>query len=151
MVVVKNFLDCPEHLPQIAGWIHDEFWSDKPGHSAASMLERISKGKRDSLPIGLAIFEGAHPLGTVSLIDADLGERPDLSPWLAALYVDPAGRSKGLGKTLVESCIHEARRLGYPTLYLHTTISSFYERMGWRVYSKVRNSDAVIMTTETTS
>ena len=151
MALVKNFLDCPEALPQIAGWIHNEFWHDKPGHSTESMLARIRRGQRDSLPIGLAVFEDALSLGTVSLIDADLNERPDLFPWLAALYVDPAGRSRGLGRMLVESCVREAGRCGFPALYLHTTIPSFYERLGWRVHSKVRSSDAVIMTTETTS
>jgi predicted N-acetyltransferase YhbS len=151
MILVKNFLDCPQHLPEIADWIHNEFWRDKPGHSSASMLARIRKGQRDSLPIGLAIFEGPRLLGTVSLIEADLEERPDLFPWLAALYVDPTGRSKGLGKMLVESCVREAQRVGYPALYLQTTIPQFYERLGWSVYSKVHNSDAVIMTRETRS
>jgi predicted N-acetyltransferase YhbS len=150
MSKIKNFLDCPEALPTIAGWIHKEFWSDKPGHSVESMLARISNGQRNSLPIGLAIFEGALPFGTVSLIEADLDERQDLSPWLAALYVVPEARSKGFGQLLVESCVSEAQRCGFPALYLYTTIPSFYERLGWHVLGSASGSAAIIMKRETT-
>ena len=130
-ISVKNFLDCPSQLPLIARWIHEEFWSDKPGHSVEGMLERISHGQRTTLPIGLVAFDGESPCGTVSLIDSDVEERQDLSPWLAALYVVPEKRNKGIGRHLIAACIEASRQCGFKSLYLHTSIPSYYEALGW--------------------
>ncbi len=52
------------------------------------------------------------------------------------LYVAPAGRGAGLGKTLVEAVIDEARRIGYREMKLDTLPSMasakvLYRRLGF--------------------
>jgi predicted N-acetyltransferase YhbS len=53
------------------------------------------------------------------------------------LAVRPDMRGRGIGRALVENCVHRARRIGSPTIGLHTAsfmkaARSIYERMGFR-------------------
>ena len=53
------------------------------------------------------------------------------------LAVDPDSRGSGLGKLLVEECIHRARAAGRQQVIIHSTLSmqtawKMYERMGFR-------------------
>jgi GNAT superfamily N-acetyltransferase len=58
--------------------------------------------------------------------------RPDLSPWLAALFVIPSHRGRGIGTALIRRCEREAWSVGANRLYLHTTTAQdLYERLGW--------------------
>lgn len=55
---------------------------------------------------------------------------------LVKLYLLPEARGKGIGKTLMERCIAQAREWGYVQLYLETLNEldiavSLYERMGF--------------------
>jgi predicted N-acetyltransferase YhbS len=136
-ISIRNFIDCPAALPLVACWIHDEFWADKPGAKVEGMLERISQGRRAALPIGLVAFDGEEPVGTVSLIDSGLDECAELSPWLAALYVVPETRRKGVGEQLVNACLDAAQKCGFQRVYLQTSIAAYYEALGWQWVRKV--------------
>ncbi|WP_052731855.1 GNAT family N-acetyltransferase [Devosia geojensis] len=48
-------------------------------------------------PFTLVARAGERFLGTVSGITSDLDARPQLSPWIAALWVEPDERSRGIG------------------------------------------------------
>jgi GNAT superfamily N-acetyltransferase len=73
-------------------------------------------------------------LGAASLLAHDVATRPDLSPWLAGVFVAPGHRRRGVGAALVERVVQEARALGIPRLYLYTTGSgALYFRLGWSV------------------
>jgi monoamine oxidase len=53
------------------------------------------------------------------------------------LAVRPDMRGRGIGRELVEHCVHRARRIGSPTIGLHTAsfmkaARGIYERMGFR-------------------
>jgi len=36
-VEIRHLCDYPEHLRTVARWIHEEWWSDKPGHTVETM------------------------------------------------------------------------------------------------------------------
>jgi predicted N-acetyltransferase YhbS len=151
MYLIKNFLDCPEVLPIVAEWIHHEFWANKEGHSPTSMLARLRQGQRNALPIGYVAFDGEIPVGTVSLIECDLEERADLSPWLAALYVTPEARRAGVGESLVRRSIAGAAEVGFSFLYLYTSIPDYYERLGGERISTTTNPSEYIIRFKTTN
>ena len=55
---------------------------------------------------------------------------------LVKLYLSPAGRGKGIGRSLMERCIAAATEMGYKKIYLETmpelTIAiPMYERLGF--------------------
>jgi predicted N-acetyltransferase YhbS len=84
----------------------------------------------DTIPLSLLALCDDTPIGTVNLVENDNDERPDLSPWLAALLVLPEHRGQGVGSQLVRSVIAEAARLGIRQVFLGTDIPQDYARLG---------------------
>jgi N-acetylglutamate synthase-like GNAT family acetyltransferase len=69
---------------------------------------------------------------------------PDLSPWLAAVYVVPEYRHPGIGAALVNAIVAKATALGVGALYLSTVgREAFYARLGWQVVD--RREDKIVM------
>ena len=60
--------------------------------------------------------------------------RPELSPWLAGVFVTPEHRRRGTGAALVDRVVQEARALDIPRLYLYTPgDGTLYVRLGWSI------------------
>jgi len=78
------------------------------------------------------LFDHDQPAGTVGLVRTDLETRPDLTPWLAGLFVAPAFRGRGYATALVRRVEAFARAASVPVLWLDTaTAEPFYVRLGW--------------------
>ena len=130
-VEITHLFECPEHLEAVATLIHEEWWTDKPGHSVATMKTRLAQANDiDAIPLSLVALRDGRPVGTVNLVENDNEERPDLTPWLAALLVVPECRGMGFGTRLVRALLVEAARLGIPRVYLGTDITDYYARLG---------------------
>jgi predicted N-acetyltransferase YhbS len=73
-------------------------------------------------------------LGSANLVACDLPPRPELTPWLAQLFVEPNRRRHGVGAALVRAALERARQCGYRRFYLYTsgTLPQYYRRRGWR-------------------
>jgi N-acetylglutamate synthase-like GNAT family acetyltransferase len=130
----------PKHLEQLVQWHVDEWaWLD-PAMTYASMLEEYSTHQNQvAIPTTiLALEDDDALLGSVSLLANDHQKIRAYSPWLASLYVRSDVRGRGLGKSLVERCLIDARQLQIPRLHLYThTHVSYYEGLGWRLIDKV--------------
>jgi GNAT superfamily N-acetyltransferase len=87
----------------------------------------------EPIPIALVAHNGAEFLGTASVIASDLEERPQLYPWVAAVWVEPQARSRGVGGALVERASRDCFALGIARAYLcaRPALTGFYERLGW--------------------
>jgi predicted N-acetyltransferase YhbS len=125
--------DRPDLFPLVAGWIWDEWQELLPQRSAAQFEAWLrSDGRGCGLPTTLVRIEDGEPVATVSLECDDMEIRPELTPWLASLYVVPAHRSRGLGQALVRAAEEEARSLAIRELFLYTPAhESFYAALGW--------------------
>ncbi len=66
------------------------------------------------------LFEGDIPVATASLARHDLDSRPDLTPWLAGVFVEPAFRQRGYAIVLVRYVEARAMVASVPTLWLNT-------------------------------
>jgi predicted N-acetyltransferase YhbS len=137
MISIQNFLDCPDLLPMVAERVHTQWFADKPAHTAEGMLQRMRGSLRAEVPIGLIAFLDGTPAGTISLVESDLDEREDLSPWIAGLLVFPDFRNKGVGSALLQSLMDIAKLIGLETIYLYTDKPDFYEKFGWKKHCKV--------------
>jgi predicted N-acetyltransferase YhbS len=87
-------------------------------------------------------------LGSAMLVAHDMDTRPEWSPWLAGAVVAPEHRRRGIGAALVERVITEARKLGFPALYLYTfSVEQYYTRLGWRSIERATHlgADVAIM------
>lgn len=135
---IADLHDTPEHLPEVARWIHDEFWLDKHEFSVDSLAVELAKSSScDAIPLSLLAFADDKPIGTINLIENDDEKRTHLRPWLAALYVQPNARHHGVGSALVYELARRAAALGIGELYLGTDNSGFYARLGATVREEV--------------
>lgn len=126
IVNVKNYAPGLEAAADYfhSAWsgIHKAFYLDAIQHS--------SSGARP-LPRFYLMLKEQQPIGCYGLVTNDFISRHDLSPWFAALYIDPSERGQALGSHLLQHAAEETARLGFATLYLTTDHDGYYEKYGW--------------------
>ncbi len=123
--------DTPE-AARVARWWHDAFfagegvaWEESRALFAAFLA---TQGYEIAL---LATWNGA-PAGLCLFVRDEIDARHDLTPWLAALYVAPEFRKRGIGAALVKAIEGHARSVGTQRLHLYTVdAEAFYRRLGW--------------------
>ena len=152
-MVIASLADHLDQLQALAAlhhaqWSHVSRFTTIDQH-AEKLKSRISAG-HDRIPATYILLIDGVAAGSVSLLDHDdIGDvRPDLSPWLSSLCVEPRHRRLGYGSGLVKHCIQRAVQSGCSTLYLYTdTHSKFYERFGWQPieYCTSRGLDVTVM------
>jgi uncharacterized protein (DUF952 family)/GNAT superfamily N-acetyltransferase len=86
------------------------------------------------LEVYAAVSEFDELLGVATLVDDDeLPDSREPGPWIAAVWVDPGQRSKGVGSALVRHAERRARLLGHPAVYLYTEDKTdWYTASGWQ-------------------
>ena len=69
---IDDLFQHQELIPKVAGWIYDEFWSDKDEYSAADLEGLLRNAtSTDAIPASLIAFVDDKPVGTVNLIEND--------------------------------------------------------------------------------
>jgi GNAT superfamily N-acetyltransferase len=119
----------------VADRVWRAFWKDQ-GHP----LELLTGLVRESLgagpiPTSFIAHDGDTFLGTVAVIACDEESRPQYTPWIAALWVEPEYRQRGIGAALVERASGFAFSIDVKRVYLLTRERrrAFYEKLGWLV------------------
>jgi len=127
-------LDHPEHLRIIAAWHHEEWAYIRPGDTLDARQKRLAaECGHAEIPTTIVALTDGQPVGSISLVADDMDTHPELTPWLASLYVPAAQRRQGIGAALVQRLTAEARTLGISKLYLYTpSEEKFYARLGWQ-------------------
>ncbi len=73
------------------------------------------------------------PVGVASLVAHDLDSRPELTPWLAGVFVVPEARGRGHAAHLIAAVEAAGRAAAIPSLWLYThSAERIYARVGWR-------------------
>ena len=85
---ISDLRQCPELFDTVADRIWQEWWQPN-GYP----LEYISTRLRENMeatpiPFALVARDGEKFLGTSSVIASDLAERPQFTPWVAAVWVE---------------------------------------------------------------
>lgn len=124
----------PDLAALTARWRWEAFFRDTGG-SYDVVLEgaRRTAVGAGPIPRTLVLLIDGEPVGTASLAAEDLDERPDLSPWLAGVFVAPHARGRGYAGQLIAAVEQLAREAGFSTLWLSTSAAErIYARAGWR-------------------
>ena len=150
MMKIDYLADHPQFLPKLAQWQHDEWGHLRPGDSVERRLARLqSYSQRGGIPLTVVAHENGELLGSASLVRNDMESRPELTPWLAGVFVTPAHRRRGVGAELVRHIMAEAAALNVPLLFLYTVHSeTFYASLGWSLqeHTAYREQNVAIMT-----
>ena len=128
--------------PQFFDCVADRIWRawwEPNGYPLDTITGRLKENMRDTaIPLALVAHDGGSFLGTASLIGSDLDERPELTPWVAAVWVEEIARGHGIGAGLVDAAAGASFALGYPRTYLcaRARMTRFYEGLGWTLIER---------------
>ncbi|MBF4558172.1 GNAT family N-acetyltransferase [Pseudomonas sp. p50] len=140
--------DHPALIPELAELNFKEWGHFKPHDTLEARTERMRQAcGKGAVPTVVVAIEDSQLLGGALLIDSDLASRPDLTPWLAGVYVKAEHRGRGVASALVTRIVEEAAVLGIPELYLYTdTSQSLYGRLGWEVVEDTLDDEGLAIT-----
>jgi GNAT superfamily N-acetyltransferase len=135
---ISDLRQRPEFFDTVAMRIWQAWWE-----ADGTPLDYISGRLRDNMnaepiPFALVAHEGDAFLGTASVIVSDLAARPQLTPWVAAVWVEPEARKRGVGAALVDRAAQDCFALGVARAYLcaRPRLSRFYEGLGWTIFEQ---------------
>jgi len=125
-------------LPLLCQWLMD-WWGHEEGFTKEKMASYIGHSLcKERIPQTIVLYLGDTPIGMYQFSMTDIDVRPDLYPWLANVYLDPAYRNRGYGTVLMEHIRNTAREgLPFQELFLYTTHTELYERYGWDFVSEI--------------
>lgn len=137
---ITYLADYKEVIPILAQWFYQEWAYLHPDRTLDDMERLIAeRANINKIPVALVAFMDDELLGTVCLKTHDMDTHPQLSPWLAGLYVSKPRRRQGIGTALVSAIEKKAYELGVGNLYLYTPKSEgFYLRLGWNVKERTQ-------------
>jgi len=131
---ISDLRRCSEFFDLVADRIWHAWWKGR-GYPLGYIRGRLTENMNDRpIPLALVAHDGERFLGTASVIASDLDERPQFSPWVAAVWVEPTARRHGIGAMLVDRAAETCFALGVERAYLCAGAerTGFYERLGWR-------------------
>ena len=137
---IEYLADYPEQVEKVNDWLYNYWGAYYNDSSKEDWLDDLKKrlNKAEIPTTFIALQEGKF-VGTASLIKHDMDNRPELSPWLADVYVPPEHRKQGIASKLVSRVVEETRILGIERLYLFTrNAKEFYLKLGWELKENVK-------------
>jgi GNAT superfamily N-acetyltransferase len=121
----------PELAPMVAAWPWGAFFQH-PGAMDVQALTALILLPAVGAEETFVLFDGPTPVGTASLAAQDLDARPDLTPWLAGVFVREEFRGRGHASRLVRRVEGFARDHGVTRLWLFTqNAAPLYAGLGW--------------------
>ncbi|MCC6628962.1 MAG: GNAT family N-acetyltransferase [Chloroflexi bacterium] len=143
-VRLVDLRDRPADVPVLAGWLKAEF-SPKRTHVTVQSIEarlRTEPVAGAALPRTWVAVAGDEPVGCARFVAADHADRPELTPWLASVYITETWRRQGIATALVATVQAHSLAAGYPALYLYTMDQArLYARLGFVAIGTVLHAD----------
>jgi GNAT superfamily N-acetyltransferase len=125
----------------VARWRYDAFFAQDGGTFEES--RDALRAWMDGLGYETALLAevDGQPAGSCLFVREEIDPMHDLTPWLAALYVAPAFRRRGIASALVRATEQHARGVGCDELFLYTvTAEPLYAKLGWTALDRFRSN-----------
>ncbi len=133
---ILDLREEPQHIPTLAAWHHHQWSSLNPGHSLEKRIAKMQDYLGDNFVPSTLIAKTTELLGSAAIVENDMETKPELTPWLASVFVAPEYRNQGIGSQLVKHVMQKAKQAGIEALYLFTPDqANFYQKLGWEVFS----------------
>jgi GNAT superfamily N-acetyltransferase len=131
--MISNLADVPHFADVVAerGW---SAWWRESGRTVSDYRAGLAPMLANTgIPFCLVDHIGNAYRGSCLVIENDLDERPELTPWIAALWVDSAHRRQGIAEALMIAAFTRIKALDLPKAYLCALpkVSPYYVARGW--------------------
>ncbi len=123
------------HWNLAAEWSHRAWHHEFPLDTVQTYLDQYAAADHTRpIEVYAAVSEFDELLGVTTLVDDDeLPDSREPGPWIAAVWVDPGQRGKGVGSALVRHAERRAKLLGHAAAYLYTEDKTdWYAASGWQ-------------------
>ena len=137
-ITISDLRRCPQFFDTVANRIWQAWWQPH-GYPLDYIATRLRENMDTTpIPFALVAHEGERFLGTSSVIASDLAERPQLTPWVAAVWVEEDARKRGVGAALVNRAAQDCFALGIGRAYLcaRPAMTKFYEKLSWTLIER---------------
>lgn len=134
--------DRPQLLDRAARWFHERWGVPLAAYEESMAACLTGKGP---VPQWYLAMEGDRIVGGLGVIENDFHDRPDLTPNVCAVYVEPDRRRRGVAGALLDGARADMKARGVSVLYLLTDHDSFYERYGWEFFCLARGDGETAM------
>ena len=132
---IHDLRERPYYATAVGERIWRAFWRHK-----GKPLKALQDGMQNFLepatriPFALVAELDGALCGNTLVIESDEPARPDLAPWVAAVWVDEAMRKRGIAAALLQEAIKRSAALGVERLYLSSrpAMQDFYTKLGWQ-------------------
>jgi N-acetylglutamate synthase-like GNAT family acetyltransferase len=137
-IEVIDLSAIPSAIPTLANWHYSQWSYLNPAKNIEKRIELLRRHlETNIIPTTFVAVVDDKVVGSASLVEHDMEDRLDLTPWLASVFVDPEFRDLGVGTKLVNKIIELAQENGNKEFYLYTPDKeSFYRRIGWKTFEK---------------
>ncbi len=135
---ISNLNLFPEFKSVAADRVWNAWWRPH-GHLFQVVMDFFDElPETRGLPFCLVAHDDDKYVGSVLGLVTDLDERPELSPWVGALWVEPEFRRQGVAAALVRAALAEILSLGNEVAFLCATAEKreMYQNQGWRLIEK---------------
>lgn len=135
---ISDLRQRPQFFDIVADRIWQAWWEPN-GFPREHIAAGLTANMADTpVPFALVAHDVERFLGTASVIASDLAERPRLTPWVAAVWVEEDARKHGVGKALVDRATDDCFSLGEQRVYLcaRARMAGFYEGIGWTMIER---------------
>ncbi|MEO1245133.1 MAG: GNAT family N-acetyltransferase [Pseudomonadota bacterium] len=134
---IELLADHTESITTLADWYVREwgpyYGVEGPGDARADLESCCNT---NTIPICMVAIDGSQLLGVVAL-DVDVATM--LTPSVVGLLVAGEFRGQGVASRLLESAVSLAEELGYPRVYISTSVlDKHLLHSGWRLFGEVR-------------
>ena len=133
--------------PILAYWSFNNWYMGRDVPFRYVLQEYSRRADNESLPYSFVACMNDLPVGMVSIKYNDMLNRPDLSPWLSALYVAPEYRNTGIGGLLISTVLQDCADNGIQRIFLFVDsryrkkLSDYYSGLGWIFLDEEKDSD----------
>jgi GNAT superfamily N-acetyltransferase len=117
-------------------------------HTGGHIKSSSGTHSQDKVPYTVLAFANGGPVGSCSVIENDCLHRPQYAPWVAAVYVKPELRHRGIASSVLQEAATIATRSGIEGLYIDclATTARVYEKNGWVIHEReVGDKDSVVL------
>ena len=131
---IINLRERPGLLNHAADWFHEKWGIPRTAY-AESMQASLTT---PAVPSWYVVMDGVRIVAGLGVIENDFHNRPDLTPNVCAVFVEPEYRCQGIAGEMLGRVCTDFHAKGIGTLYLLTDHDAFYERYGWEFFDFVQ-------------